>query len=77
MNFSNNTLNTTGTNTTLATDFVGIAPFWGVEYQLNKTISFSTESALLIGGDPSGNGSFRIALNPPISIFCHFYIPKK
>ena len=52
---------------------IALSPYWGVEYNLNNVISFSTETHLDIGyglfwGEPI------ISLKPPTIIQCHFKI---
>ena len=58
------------------TGFIGIAPYWGVEYQVNDIFSLSSETSLEIGLEPNF-GELAIQLRPPVHIQCHFFINKK
>lgn len=49
-------------------DFVGIANYWGFEYQLNKVVSLSTEAALQL----AIVDIFNLSVTPPVRIQCHF-----
>ena len=55
---------------------LGFAGHWGVEYQLGKIVSLSTEAALqflLIGDFDAAS----LILQPPINLTAHFNITKK
>lgn len=56
--------------------YFAIAPYWGLEYDINDVISVSTETALVAGyffefGFPG------IDISPPLHIQCHFNINNK
>jgi len=55
--------------------FFGIAPYRGVEFQVNPVISLSAEASLEVGIDPEW-GDFVLQLRPPVHIQCHFYINR-
>jgi hypothetical protein len=54
--------------------FFGLRLHWGVEYKLNKILSFSTESYLNFGINTEGPA---FQLLPPTFIVAHFNITKK
>jgi hypothetical protein len=64
-------------STTLGNEFVGIANYWGIEYQINNAISISTETAFEFGINPGPFAEAVVSLRPPISLQCHFFIPRK
>jgi hypothetical protein len=54
--------------------FFGVSPYWGVEYQLNQVVSFSTETNLDLGFDFDAFGVIQMI--PPLHIQCHFNLSK-
>lgn len=56
--------------------FIGIAPYWGVEYKFTDYFSLSTEATIIVGYDDWFSDVTLSAL-PPLHIQAHFVIPKK
>lgn len=57
-------------------NFIGVAPYWGVEYQVNKVFSLSTEASLDFGINPV-IGEVAFQLRPPLRIQCHFFVNSR
>lgn len=51
-------------------------PHWGIEYRLNRVISFTTEVALRAEIDVAGGNGSAIRLKPPVNFFVHFNLNR-
>lgn len=61
---------------------VGIAPTWGIEYDIQDRVSLSTETALLVANTVADNSGFAneqliVTFIPPIALFLNVKFGKK